>query len=279
MLKNKIKKILNKKFFFKTKKKTRAFSLMELIVVLAIIGVLSAITTFSVSKVRARGYVARVKTQMSELGPLSIQYLNTNQSFTNVCLNMQSKANILTDTYAQSAKITALPTSNCYSDNNEWVVFSSISDTTYWCVDYTGNTKEISIQPTSFNLFMNCSGLAIGPYSATASYTQASIVLNHDPGSPATYAVNIVYPSWLPSDANTNYVLYLTSQATYGTITNQNIGVDVGGNAATYSSIWNNNNGATPFVTPITDSWQIYFSHNTNIGLDKYVTITAIINP
>jgi len=92
--------------------KTKGFTLVELLIVIAIIGILSSIVLSNLTGARAKANDAKIQSQLSNIRGSAELYFISNV---------------------------------CNSNSTSWAVQGSLaSTTTYWCVDKGGTSKEKS---------------------------------------------------------------------------------------------------------------------------------------
>lgn len=150
----------------------RGFTLMELLVVLAIIGLLSAIAYGALHASRSKANDAKVKTQLSEARKSAEVYFhNNNGSYT--ASTMPSPASACTGVFFTDipsgmneilGKSTSWPTGttlSCHSTDSAYIITASLSGagscnpsgpnthtcTNYWCVDSRGASKAVAGHP------------------------------------------------------------------------------------------------------------------------------------
>jgi type IV pilus assembly protein PilA len=151
------------------KKELQAFTLIELMVVITIIGILAVIVIPNLTSVRGKGQDGAMKEQISQLRNMSVQYADTNNGFStgnitptaaggataatcNTASTLFTDANVTKTivaitSNAGSAPNCALGTASAASGvAQSWAIFSSLrsSASTYWCADSTGNVGTSS---------------------------------------------------------------------------------------------------------------------------------------
>jgi len=144
-------------------RKKGGFTLLELLVVVALIGILASVVLASLSNARAKGADAGVKSNLrNAVGQAEIFY-NTNtavlNSYTNVCTNgVVGSANGIGLHILTAAKNTGLSSyginnvpgastsvATCNSTANAWAAEVPLKTAgQMWCVDSTGKSKQES---------------------------------------------------------------------------------------------------------------------------------------
>lgn len=128
-------------------KKQKGFTIIELLIVIAIIGVLAAIVLINVTGYINKGKDAAVKGDMGTLFTNAITFYNAEGDFNGVIQDddYDNAADAIDDleyTLTQSCN----STDACNSDSDtEWcasVPLKAVSSMTYYCVDSTGRKKE-----------------------------------------------------------------------------------------------------------------------------------------
>jgi prepilin-type N-terminal cleavage/methylation domain-containing protein len=145
----------------------KGFTVMELMVVVAIIGILAAIVIGSIDVARNKGTDAGVKSAMHSLRP-SIQLLSLSNipssAFTNLCSNTKSllilqgaaRSSPLTGVTVATGTIGQWSTVTCHDSPDAWAaeapLFTSQSTgPQMWCTDSAGNVKlETASDATRF---------------------------------------------------------------------------------------------------------------------------------
>jgi prepilin-type N-terminal cleavage/methylation domain-containing protein len=123
------------------KKMQKGFILIELLVVVAIIGILASVVLASLNTARAKGADAAVKANLANMrAQAELFYDSNNNQYTNVCADANmSKAETSATTAGGNGGV-------CTDGAQAWAAWAGLkSDTTKaWCVDNTGTSKEIA---------------------------------------------------------------------------------------------------------------------------------------
>jgi len=128
-------------------KKTKGFTLVELLIVIAIIGILSSVVLSNLSGARTKAYDAKVQAQLSNIRQSAEIYYISNVNYgasTGYC-----NVGMFADTASGMSNLTISVnypvgenTILCNSKGTSWAVSDNLaSSTTYWCVDNTGASK------------------------------------------------------------------------------------------------------------------------------------------
>lgn len=135
-------------------KKVRGFTLIELMVVIAIITILVSIAIVSLGSARNKSRDISIKTIMaSPLYVLSEEYYDShNQNYGAFCNDSQTR-DFLSKIISQDTQCninqntTQVSKLCCHHSANIWVVCAQLysSSSKAWCVDNAGNRKEIDI--------------------------------------------------------------------------------------------------------------------------------------
>ena len=154
----------NSKKFVRNNK--QGFTLLELLVVVAIIGILASVIFVALSDSQKKGADAAVKANLSTIrGESELFALDNNDSFLpsggttfgiatcpayNVSgTDMLSKDKTIADAIAEAVKRGT--GGSCYNSSLNWVVavgLKSNADTS-WCVDSGGNSRQVASAPAS----------------------------------------------------------------------------------------------------------------------------------
>lgn len=138
-------------------RKSKAFTLIELLIVIAIIGILAAMILVALNTARTRAKDARIKSDIHQLAVnASVWGLDHNNNWTSWCSDggvSGSHKTILDDIFKQGGGV--VPTSGkdmtgapgCNGQKDKWAVAAKLSIGTASessiCVDSTGVTQEM----------------------------------------------------------------------------------------------------------------------------------------
>lgn len=125
------------------KKVSQGFTLIEILVVVAILGILTAVVTNSIYEARAKAQDAKAKHIMSEFVNYAANYATgNNSSYAGLCASTEAN-NLLNSAFSAAAKVRSA--SDCISDDNEYVTAVPMlyNDGYLFCLDHTGSKVEI----------------------------------------------------------------------------------------------------------------------------------------
>jgi len=119
-------------------RKSWGFTLVELLIVIAIIGILAATIISSLNDARTDGLEVKTKAELNLIGKRAAVEENKALTFDVVC-----GSNSFTQAAAVAEQITAVETftgesATCNSQTSGFAISIAISSTTHWCVDSTG---------------------------------------------------------------------------------------------------------------------------------------------
>lgn len=147
----------------------KAFSLIELMMVIAIISVLSAVVLTNLKSARERGANASIKSNLSSARGMIALYYDTNSNYGTASVNSCTSGGMFNSTtpFNISGAISeALAKSGhtggiyCRSNitTNQWAVAIPLKPLTGntatqqgWCVDYRGVSKQIIFNSSNFS--------------------------------------------------------------------------------------------------------------------------------
>jgi len=150
----------------KMKDKKRGFTLLELLVVVAIIAVIVSVTLVVLSDSRDKGADAAIKANLNTIrGQSELFYSNNSNSFlpsggtdvSGICpsynpsgTSMFSNDKTISDAIVEAVKRGGNG-SACYNSSINWAVAIGLKSdaNTAWCVDSGGNSKLVSSVPAS----------------------------------------------------------------------------------------------------------------------------------
>ena len=131
-------------------KNKKGFTLLELIVVIAIIAILAAVTMWSISNYKAKNDDAVVKAGMKTItSQAEIYNLNNGGSYADMCDDPLGDPIVLAA--LNQIKFSALnfvPADNCVDNGQDWVVWAELKGGGVWCADARNFSGFIIPPPT-----------------------------------------------------------------------------------------------------------------------------------
>lgn len=125
--------------------KNNGFTIIELLTVIAIIGVLAAIVLSSLNDARHSGITAKIQTEMDAISKRATIDNNASFTYDTVCGSNGFATSSTIVGLIASIESLASSTVMCNSSPSAYAASVAI-DTGYWCVDSTGVRKEIGAQ-------------------------------------------------------------------------------------------------------------------------------------
>ena len=137
----------------------KAFTLIELLIVIAIIGILSSIVVVSLGDQTDNAKDARAKFQAAQIKTEAVLYFNENSDYNDFCdeSDVTKLLDLTDDGDADDAG-----DADCNDADSGYAAFFPLenpkdSDNEYWCVDSTGETTEFDSNNPPSSTVLDCS--------------------------------------------------------------------------------------------------------------------------
>lgn len=123
-------------------KKDKAFTIIELIVVIAIISVLTSIVLVNVNSIRNKARDATIKEDMTSFFKLATDYLEQHGSYGGFCEDEKTR-----ELFDSIPAYDAKKEKYCQHDSDDWFVCAQLNfpedRSKAWCIDKSGTKKQI----------------------------------------------------------------------------------------------------------------------------------------
>lgn len=129
-------------------KHNKGFTLIEILLVVAIIGIIASITVTQVSSSRQRAKDAKIKQQISNILTYAEKYnLDNANSYTNFCSDIEIN-NMINNAFSFGAIARSISTPDCISDSDEYIIAVPINEinNAVYCIDSKGNKLVVNKQ-------------------------------------------------------------------------------------------------------------------------------------
>jgi prepilin-type N-terminal cleavage/methylation domain-containing protein len=129
-------------------KNNKGFTIIEILLVVAIIGIISTIAITQVSTSRQRAKNAKIKQQVSNILSYAEKYnIENANSYTNFCTDAELN-NMMNNAFSFGTTARSVSITDCISDINEYIIAVPINGTSnsVYCIDYAGNKLIVNKQ-------------------------------------------------------------------------------------------------------------------------------------
>lgn len=145
-------------------KKKNGFTLQEVLITIAIIGILSVGVTYSYGTLKKRSIDGKVQAKMGELQTLAVIYYDNTNTYAGFCGSGEASEVIdQAFSYTDSARTPDLPFYNdCKDDDDEWLAMAPLASAGNFCTDSTGDKFKTSrafpltLDPNPAHYVNNC---------------------------------------------------------------------------------------------------------------------------
>ncbi len=129
------------------KEGNHAFTLIEMLVVIAIISIISGVTLVALSPSKNKAKDERIKTDIERARGIAetLYNLNSQEPYADVSVSKNNELkNVSDDIGAQNSQLVIMLASPALS----YALYAELSDGTYYCADSKGRTKTLSSSPS-----------------------------------------------------------------------------------------------------------------------------------
>ena len=128
-------------------KKFSGFTLIELMIVIAIIGMLAAIIAVGLGRARDSAKDAKIKSDIAQAATIAeLIKDNNNDGYTNLCDSGTNKLDISQADYSLDVVQTDLDnqgaTTTCYSNTSSYCLVAQMNNAKWFCRDGTGRAAD-----------------------------------------------------------------------------------------------------------------------------------------
>ncbi len=150
--------MVGRKYIFGTDK---GFTLIEILVVISIISLLTALILIPLTETRIKAKDGRIVLSMAQIRPVAALYFSDHN---NTYAGLESNPNItilLNDVGANGGE---KPSDGSVGadifidgvENNKYCIEVKMNNATFWCVDYTGVSKKYNEDPGCGAAYFSC---------------------------------------------------------------------------------------------------------------------------